>query len=594
MPSYPREFVERVRAEADIVQIIGEQVRLNKKGRNFWGLCPFHGEKTPSFSVSQEKQMYYCFGCHAGGNVLSFLMEHNKLPFHEAVEKLAERVGIELPASQIDDQELLARRRERERNLKIMEWAAGIFERQLAGDSLGKEARDYLVKRGLSPELIVSLKLGYSLPQWRTLLERAEREGFSPEEMLRNGLAVQGESGVYDRFRHRVMFPIRNRQGQVIAFGGRVLDDSQPKYLNSPETALFHKGRELFGLERAGKAIEKTDLAIVVEGYMDVLTAWQHGVENVVASLGTALTNEQVGLLKRYARRVSLCYDSDDAGRAATLRAIEVLRRQGMQGGVAVLGGSKDPDDFLRQHGKDAFWQRVTADAMPFVEYRIAQIAEGADLSTPADRGAFADSLAKLLATVENAVEREGYLDRILHKYGLPRESFRHEVAKAVGNKPGPDEISKLRHNISGKEILLPKAGWLKAARTLLFLMATNPRERESINRRWSELGFCEDKHRQLAAWMASDLSLTESPVNVAHELSSELKSELLIALSEQSLEENTISMANECFIAIEEHNLSIEIARIDSAIEAAAGLEERNECLKKRTALVLRKKKLR
>jgi len=594
MPSYPREIVERVRAGADIVQIIGEQVRLNKKGRNFWGLCPFHGEKTPSFSVSQEKQMYYCFGCHAGGNVLSFLMEHNKLPFHEAVEKLAEKVGVDLPVGQIDDQELLARRRERDRNLKIMEWAAGVFERQLAGDALGKEARDYLVKRGLSSELIVAAKLGYSLPQWRTLLDRAEKEGFTQDELLRNGLAVQGEKGIYDRFRHRLMFPIRNRQGQVIAFGGRVLDDSLPKYLNSPETELFHKGRELFGLDRAGKAILKNDFAIIVEGYMDVLTAWQHGLENVVASLGTALTNEQAGLLKRYAMRVSLCYDADDAGKAATLRAIEVLRKQGMQGGVADLGGSKDPDDFLRLHGKDVFWQKVTTDALSFVEYRIAEIAEASNLSNPAGRGNFADSLAKLLATVENAVEREGYLDRILHQYGLPRESFRQEVAKAVGYKPSGDTTPKPRFSVSGKAIAFPRAAWLKAARTLLYLMANNPREREGINRRWSELGFCEEKHRHLAAWMAIDLALTENPVNFAHELSSELKSELLIAISEQSLEENTISMANECFVAIEEHNLSIEIARIDSAIEAAGSLAERNACLIKRTDLVLRKKKLR
>ncbi|MBT9152141.1 MAG: DNA primase [Firmicutes bacterium] len=594
MPSYPREFVERVRSSADILQVVGEQVRLTKKGRNFWGLCPFHGEKTPSFSVSQEKQMYYCFGCQAGGNALSFLMEHNKMSFHEAVEKLAERVGLELPTNQIDDQELLVRRRERERSLKVMEWATATYQRQLQNDSLGREAREYLSKRGLSTDLVAALNLGYSLPPWRTLLERAEKDGYTPQELLQSGLAVQGEKGPYDRFRHRLMFPIRNRQGQVIAFGGRVLDDSQPKYLNSPETALFHKGQELFGLDRAGKVITKAGYAVVVEGYMDALTAWQHGIDNVVASLGTALTTEQVTILKRYTNYVTLCYDADEAGQAATLRAIEVLRRFGMQGGVAVLGGSKDPDDYLRVHGKDDFLQSVTTAALPFIEYRIEQLAQGADQNTPASRGLFAASVAKLLAEVENAVEREGYLDRAMLKYHLPRESFRQELSKALGRPATTDKLSKQRHNISGKEIVLPKAGWLKAARTLMYLMATQPGERVSIYHRWRDLGFCEERHRQLATWMAEDLTLAEDPVALAHELSVDLKSELLVALSEQTLEENTISMANECFIAIEEHNLSLEIVRIDSAIEAAVSLEERNSWLKERTATVLRKKKLR
>ncbi|MBS3938400.1 MAG: DNA primase [Peptococcaceae bacterium] len=594
MPSYPREFVERVRSSADILQVVGEQVRLTKKGRNFWGLCPFHGEKTPSFSVSQEKQMYYCFGCQAGGNALSFLMEHNKMSFHEAVEKLAERVGLELPTHQIDDQELLIRRRERERSLKVMEWATATYHRQLQNDSLGREAREYLSKRGLSTDLVAALNLGYSLPPWRTLLERAEKEGYTPQELLQSGLAVQGEKGPYDRFRHRLMFPIRNRQGQVIAFGGRVLDDSQPKYLNSPETALFHKGQELFGLDRAGKVITKAGYAVVVEGYMDALTAWQHGIDNVVASLGTALTTEQVTILKRYTNQVTLCYDADEAGQAATLRAIEVLRRLGMQGGVAVLGGSKDPDDYLRLHGKDDFLQSVTTAALPFIEYRIEQLAQGADQNTPASRGLFAASVAKLLAEVENAVEREGYLDRAMLKYHLPQESFRQELSKALGRPATTDKLSKQRHNISGKEIVLPKAGWLKAARTLMYLMATQPGERVSIYHRWRDLGFCEERHRQLATWMAEDLTIAEDPVALAHELSGDLKSELLVALSEQTLEENTISMANECFIAIEEHNLSLEIVRIDSAIEAAVSLEERNSWLKERTATVLRKKKLR
>lgn len=594
MPSYPREFVELVRSSADIVQVVGEAVRLNKKGRDYWGLCPFHGEKTPSFKVSPEKQMYYCFGCQAGGNSLSFLMEHHKLSFNEALERLAERAGLEMPTSQVDDAAYLAKRRERERDIRVMEWAADIYYRQLQNASLGREAREYLNKRGLSPELMAELKIGYSLPPWRTLLERAEKDGFAPEELLRVGLAVAGEKGLYDRFRHRIMYPIRNRQGQVIAFGGRVLDDTQPKYLNSPETKLFHKGHELYGLDRAGKAISKAGYAVIVEGYMDAIAAWKHGLDNVVASLGTALTIEQVTILKRYADRLILCYDTDDAGVAATMRGIDVVRRLGLSGGVASLGTSKDPDDYLRTHSKEDFLVRVARESIPFTEYRIASLASSHDTLTPEGRGAFAASVAKLLSEVENAVEREGYLDKVMHQYHLPRESFRQELAKVMGKSPSSDKLSKGRHNISGKDVALPKAGWLKAARTLLYLMATQPLLRGEIAHRWSDLGFSDDKHRLLAAWMAEDLTLADDPVALAHELEGILKSELLIALSEQILEENTTSMANECFIALEEHSLSLQIAQIDREIESAQSSEERNQWLKERTDAVLRKKKLR
>ena len=594
LPSYSREFVERVRSSSDIVQVVGEAVRLAKKGRDYWGLCPFHGEKTPSFKVSPEKQMYYCFGCHAGGNALSFLMEHHKLSFNEALERLAERAGLELPTSQVDDEAFLAKRRERERDIRAMEWAADIFYRQLQNEHLGREAREYLTKRGLSSELITELKIGYSLPPWRTLLERAEKDGFTPEELLRVGLAVAGEKGLYDRFRHRIMYPIRNRQGQVIAFGGRVLDDSQPKYLNSPETNLFHKGKELYGLDRAGKAITKAGYAVIVEGYMDAIAAWKHSLPHVVASLGTALTTEQSTILKRYAERIILCYDTDDAGVAATLRGIEVVRRLGLSGGVASLGTSKDPDDYLRTHSKEDFLVRVAEESMPFIEYRIASTAKAHDQYTPEGRGAFAASVAKLLAEVENAVEREGYVDKVMHQYHLPREPFLQELAKAMGKPLGPDKHFKGRHNISGKDIVMPKAGWLKAARTLLYLMATEPHLRSDIYSRWNELGYDEEKHRLLAAWMTEDLTLEDEPVALAHELAEGLKSELLIALSEQTLEENTISMANECFIALEEHNLSLQIAQIDREIESAQSSEERDLWLKKRTDAVLRKKKLR
>ncbi|MDP3488107.1 MAG: DNA primase, partial [Bacillota bacterium] len=329
---------------------MGEHVRLERKGRAFWGLCPFHSEKSPSFHVDPEKQLYYCFGCQAGGNVYSFLMEYNKMPFFEALENLAERAGIELP-QQVDDQEAMLRKHQRERDLKIMSWAAEIFVKQLTNEQLGRVAREYLAKRGLSAELMDSLKIGYSLPAWGTLIERGQKAGISTDELIRVGLAIQGDTTAYDRFRHRVMFPIRDRRGQIIAFGGRVLDDSQPKYLNSPETPIFHKGRELFGLDRAARAIGTAGFAIVVEGYMDAITPWQYGIDNVVASLGTALSQDHAHILKRYTNEVSLCFDADVAGQNAALRGMDILRKAGISVKVTQLEQGKDPDDYLRKFG---------------------------------------------------------------------------------------------------------------------------------------------------------------------------------------------------------------------------------------------------
>lgn len=576
MPEYGREIVESVVNSVDIVQVVGEYVRLEKRGKSFFGLCPFHAEKTPSFNVSQEKQMYYCFGCQAGGNVLSFVMEHNKLTFPEALENLAERAGITLPALHTDAPDVLAKRRMRERDLKITAWAADLFHRQLLNESLGREARHYLSQRGLSFDLITSLKLGYSLAGWNTLIERAAAERIGETELLRLGLVVQGERGLYDRFRHRVMFPIRNRQGQVIAFGGRLLSDAKdvaaPKYMNSPENPLFSKSRELYGLDRAAKAIIQAGFAIVVEGYMDAITPWQYGVDNVVATLGTALSPEHAQVIKRYTSVVSLCFDADTAGQNAALRGIEVLGGKGLAVKVATLTDCKDPDEFLRKFGREQFLAAVGSDALSSTMYRIRSLSHQHDRNTPQGLGAFGAEAAKVVAAIGNALERDAYVKQVIRLYKLPEAAFLVELAKALGTQP-TDKLSKARHTIAEKGNAKAVApGWVRAARIILYILAKYKESRQPLFDLWARVGFIEEKYRHLATWLARELGEGDDPMQLAHELAPELKSELAAALTVDYLEENVLDVANECFVKIEEQALTREIACLREALAGAEG----------------------
>ena len=576
MPEYGRELVESVVNSVDIVQVVGEHVRLEKRGKSFFGLCPFHAEKTPSFNVNQEKQMYYCFGCQAGGNVLSFVMEHNKLTFPEALENLAERAGVALPALRTDAPDVLAKRQARERDLKITAWATDVFHRQLLNESLGREARDYLLQRGLSLDLITALKLGYSLAGWNTLLERAVTQRIGEAELLRLGLVVQGEKGIYDRFRHRVIFPIRNRQGQVIAFGGRLLSDSKevaaPKYMNSPETPLFSKGRELYGLDRAAKAIAQAGFAIVVEGYMDAITPWQYGIDNVVATLGTALSPEHAQVLGRYTKAVSLCFDADIAGQNAALRGIEVLGGKGLAVRVALLTASKDPDEFLRKFGREQFLTAVSSDALAATMYRILHLSKQHDRNTPQGLGVFGAEAAKVLAGISNALERDAYVKQVVRLYKLPEDAFLMELSKSQGQQP-TDKLPKTRHTIAdkgGAKAVAP--GWVRAARILLYILAKHEESRQPLFGLWARVGFIEEKYRHLATWLTRELGPGDDPMHLAHELAPELKSELAAALTAETLEENVRDVANECFVKIEEQALTLEIARLQEALGGAEG----------------------
>ncbi|MCL6449744.1 MAG: DNA primase [Acetobacteraceae bacterium] len=475
---YGEEVVARVRDRVDIVGLIGEYVQLRKAGKNFVGLCPFHQERTPSFSVSPDKQMFYCFGCQAGGDVFNFLMKKENLTFPEALELLARRAGVPLPRAADPE----ARRREGERAslLEALEAAAQHFVQGLAGPD-GARARAYLEQRGIGAAAVQQFRLGYAPPAWGGLIESLGRRGFKPPLLERAGLALrQTDGGWRDRFRDRLMFPIADPRGRVIGFGGRALDEAnQPKYLNSPETPVFAKRRAWYGLDRARAEIGRREQAVVVEGYLDLITAHQAGFTNVVASLGTALTPEQAMALSRLAPRVVIAYDPDAAGAAATLRGLELFPRFGARVLVAVLPRGLDPDALIRERGKEAFADAVER-ALPLMEYRLQLEVESRDLGTVEGRVAAVRAIVPVLAGMEDAVEREGYLALAAARLGVSEEALRADVARYLRRAPSgaaADRMAAGRNNIIGKQIIEDFASGASSAVAVSEVAAARARE---------------------------------------------------------------------------------------------------------------------
>jgi len=421
------EFIERVRRESDILAVVSDYVSLKKNGKYYWGCCPFHSEKTPSFSVTPEKGIFYCFGCHAGGNVFNFLMKADQISFFEAAKKLAEKFHIPLPQKDKTPQEL-AREKERASMWAVNENAGKFFYACLAKTGYGAEARAYLRGRGVSEKTIETFQIGFAPNAWDKLTTAFKKRDFSDELLLKAGLALEGKSGgIYDRFRNRVMFPISDERGRIVGFGGRVMDDSQPKYLNSSETIVFNKRNTLFALHLAYRQIRSKDCVIIVEGYMDAITAHAYGVTNVVASLGTAFTQMQCRKLLRYTRRFVFSYDSDAAGQSATLRALEIARKAGAQVRVLEIPDGKDPDEFIRKYGGDAF-EKLADAAVLLVDYQVKMALTKYDNTTLEGKVGAVNALMPVLSSIENAVELNGHLQQIAQKIGIEEGAVRSEL----------------------------------------------------------------------------------------------------------------------------------------------------------------------
>ena len=421
---YPDEVVEEVRMKNDIVDVISGYVKITKKGSSHFGLCPFHNEKSPSFSVSQSKQMFYCFGCGAGGNVFTFVMEYENYSFQEAIKLLADRAGVTLPETEYNE-EALQRESKRSKLLEINKEAAKYFYFQLR-TNLGKTAYEYLQKRELSEETIKKFGLGFANVTSDDLVRYLKSKGYEDSLMQEAGLASFDEKyGMHDKFWNRVMFPIQDSNHRVIGFGGRVMGDAKPKYLNSPETLIFDKSRNLYGLNFARTS--RSGYFILCEGYMDVIAMHQAGFTQAVASLGTAFTSGQASLLKRYVQEVILAYDNDGAGMNAALRAIGILKEAGITGKVLNLEPHKDPDEFMKSLGKEAFEERIKqAENSFFFELRMLQ--RDFDLKDPEAKTRFYREIAKKLCGFTEEVERENYIEAVAEKYHIGFDNLRKLV----------------------------------------------------------------------------------------------------------------------------------------------------------------------
>lgn len=434
--SIPPEVIDQLHDRLDIIEVIQGYVPLKKAGRNYLGLCPFHQESTPSFTVTPEKQLFYCFGCGKGGNVFTFVMQHDKLEFPDAVRNLAERVGIAIPeraaAGPADELATLQR------------LAADYFRQALAG-SRGAEARAYLKRRGITEETVKIFGLGYAPAQWQGLIDHAAGRQVTAQRLSRAGLAIAKADGrgFYDRFRHRLIFPIHDGRARVVGFGGRTLQaEDQPKYMNSPETELFSKGRLLFGFSLAKEAAATAERIVVVEGYVDAVVAHQAGCRETVSAMGTALTADHARLLKRYVKTVVMVFDADQAGELATLRGLDLLIAHGLQVRLVRLPAKTDPDEFILQHGAPR-WRQLLDGAQDLLEYKLQYLTTKHDAKQLQGRVAICEEMLSSLRRVENAIARSEYLKRLAEALSVDEAALAAELKKLMTGRAAPSAASR-------------------------------------------------------------------------------------------------------------------------------------------------------
>ena len=489
---YSDDIIEEVRMKNDIVDVVSQYVKLNKRGSTYFGLCPFHNEKTPSFSVTPAKQMYYCFGCGAGGNVFNFVMEYENYTFGEALKHLADRAGVQLPKIEYSG-EAKKKAERRAALLEINKLAAGYFYYQLRRES-GRQAHEYLTGRGLSEETIRKFGLGYSDKYSDDLYKYLKSKNYSDELLRDSGLFnVDERRGMYDKFWNRVIFPIMDVNNRVIGFGGRVMGDGKPKYLNSPETTIFDKSRNLYGLNVARTT--RKNYLILCEGYMDVISMHQAGFTNAVASLGTALTSGHASLLKRYTQEVLLLYDSDDAGVRAALRAIPILREAGVSSRVVNLKPHKDPDEFIKALGAEEYQKRIDQAENSFL-FEIRMLEQNYDMNDPESKTAFYNETARRLLAFPEELERNNYIQAVADKYRIGFEDLRKLVNNLAMAGSGITKAAPLKSGIHEKK---KEDGMKQSQKLLLTWLIEDTRLFDSIKGWITEEDFTEPLYRKAA-----------------------------------------------------------------------------------------------
>ncbi|MFA5084739.1 MAG: DNA primase [Candidatus Omnitrophota bacterium] len=554
----PDKIVDQIQARSDIVEVISRYIPLQKAGRNFKAPCPFHNEKTPSFVVSPDKQIYHCFGCGAGGNVFSFLMKYENLSFPEVVEMLAEKAGIQLPrfgpgkemtglATQL---------------YKVNELAMQFFEGCL---STGREARDYLASRGVGAETVKEFRIGYSPDSWDGVLKFLSGKGIKGDIAEKAGLAITSErGGYYDRFRKRLIFPIFDLKGRALGFGGRVLDSSLPKYMNSPETYVYSKGRNLYGLNRSRESIKKAGYALVVEGYLDFIIPYQSGVRNIVATLGTALTIDQIKLLKRFAGTVIMVYDPDEAGEAASLRNMDLFISEGVNVYIAELPKGFDPDGYIRKFGTEDFI-KLTKSSKNLFDYKISRLSKRFDIKSAHGKASIAGEMLPTISRIENAVLRSNLVKKLAEKLSVDEDSIRQELRKVK-----PDYTMRV-YNISPVEA---KEDSKSAQKMILALLLEGENFVKKIRESLSPDEFKDSSVRDVIK-AVFDMSGGGGSINAAKLMNHFENNDAVTALISESAHlsetlDNKERILCDCIARIKKDNVKDVLGRLQDAIKMA------------------------
>ncbi len=503
--------IDEVRQKTDIVEVIGRNVSLKKAGRMFRGLCPFHSEKNPSFFVYPEQQRWHCFGCNIGGDVFSFVMKKEGMEFKEALYQLADRAGVTITATR---PEVEAEKKEKERLYQTNEAAAQYFHNLLLNSPAAEKVRGYVTSRGFTAKTLVDFKLGYALNSWEALKQHLLERGYTEKELLTAGLVVETEDGkTHDRFRHKLMFPIMDMRGHVLGFGARVLDDSLPKYINSPQTPAFDKSSNLYGISLAAPNVRQQDAAVIVEGYVDVITAHQNGFKNAVASMGTSITEKQVGLLKKLTKNVVLALDADVGGEEAMLRGVSYENALEAEVRVVTLPEGKDPDDVIKEDPKA--WQKLLAEAIPIIDYTFNIVTAKLDLSTARDKSAAVEQLLPLIGQIKDSVRQAHYLQKLAHLVQVSERSLEATLSRVKPERrqsvtPVPQAVAQaLRPHVSS-----PREEYC------LTLLLQHPELKASVEELSPEY-FENSEHREIfLAWQKVDdvMALKERLDSSIHE----------------------------------------------------------------------------
>ena len=587
MARYSEEILNEVRQSNDIVDVISQYVHLKRSGRNYFGLCPFHNEKSPSFSVSPDKQIFHCFGCGVGGNVITFVSQIEGLNFVETVQMLAERANIQLPTLQNNgdtQREIL-----KDKVYKVNEFTAEYYHQNLYKPQ-AKTAQEYVKKRQLTNETLKSFRIGFS-GKFDELYQELKKQGFQEQEILESGLVNKNERGQYiDRYRNRLMFPICDARGRVIAFGGRVLDDSKPKYINSPENVVYSKGRHLFGLNVAKKG--DTKKLLIVEGYMDVISLHQRGITNVVAPLGTALTEQQGWLLRKNSEQIILSFDSDDAGIKAKLRAIDILQKMGCDLRVIQLEGAKDPDEYIVKYGNMRF-QNAVDKAFSVVEFKVKILKKELNLENTNDKIKFLNEIAKLISKVDNTIEREVYIEKIAKEYDISKEAIYAEVNKLTyKNDKSEKLLEKAKPVITHKKVETKEVSESIRRRenTIISILLTGDLSIfEIIKQNIKPEDFQDEINQEIAKKLYEEFEKGNSNINsIIDTLDQEHQNQITMIMAEDYEIEDLEKAIDDIIQAYKRDKLNNRKLEILELLEKTSNIEEKKELEKELSNIII------